>query len=127
MIQRTDLSERQRKALDALLATPTITAAAERAGVGRATLYRYMGDADFAAVYREERGLLVDQAVAGLQKIGVGAVSVLARNFQAENPHVQLRAARTALEFMFKATELYDIEERLRALESEDDDDGESW
>jgi DNA-binding MurR/RpiR family transcriptional regulator len=121
--QRGDLSERQRKALDALLATPTITAAAERAGVGRATLYRYMGDADFAAVYREERAALVDQAVAGLQKLSIGAVSVLERNFQAENRHVQLRAARTALEFMFKATELYDIEERLRALESKDDDE----
>ncbi len=123
MRQRGDLSERQRKALDALLATPTITAAAERAQVGRATLYRYLNEADFAAVYREERALLVDQSIFALQKIGIGAVSVLARNFQAESPHVQLRAARTALEFMFRATELYDIEERLRALESEEDDD----
>ncbi len=126
MRQRGDLSERQRKALDALLATPTITAAAERAGVGRATLYRYMGDAGFAAVYREERAALVDQAVAGLQKIGVEAVVVLRGAFTEKNPHARIRAAKTALDMMFRATELYDIEERLRALESEEEDDGQN-
>ncbi len=127
MRQRGNLPERQRKALDALLATPTITAAAERAGVGRATLYRYMHDADFAAVYREERAALVDQAVAGLQKIGVEAVVVLRGAFTEENPHARIRAARTALEFLFKGVELVEIQERLRALESEEDDDDESW
>lgn len=118
-----DLTPNQEKALAALLVTPTVSAAADRCGLSERTVYRYLRDSDFGARYREERARLVEQAVAGLQKIGIGAVGVLRRNFDAQDqPHAQIRAATNALSLMFKGTALVDMEERLRALEEEDAD-----
>lgn len=121
MKRRGELSERQRKALEALLASPTVTAAAERSGIGRATIHRYLKDPEFKRRYSEERAFLLDQTVAGLQKLGIGAVGVLRRNFEAESPHVQVRAARYVLDLMLKGTELVEMEERLRRLEGDDE------
>src|SRR5215212_1808812 len=119
------LSDRQRKALEALLLTPTVVAAAERSGLSRATIFRYLKDPEFKRRYTEERAHLLDQTVAGLQKLGIGAVGTLRRNLEAEeNPHAQIRAARTVLEFMLKGTEIVEIEERLRALEEEAGEQG---
>lgn len=115
------LSPNQEKALAALLASPTVVAAAERSGLGERTIYRYLKDPEFKRRYQEERAFLLDQTVAGLQKLGIGAVGVLRRNFDAENPHAQIRAARTVLDLMFKGTELVEMEERLRRLEESDE------
>ncbi len=117
------LSANQEKALAALLATPTVKAAAGRCGLNERTVRRYLEDPEFKRRYTEARAHLLDQAVAGLQKLGVAAVSVLGRNFEAENRHVQVRAARTVLDLMFRGTELVEIEERIRRLEEAADDD----
>ncbi len=122
MRQRGELSDRQRKALEALLTSPTVAAAADQSGIGRATIYRYLKDPEFKRRYAEERAFLLDQTVAGLQKLGIGAVGVLRRNFEAQNPHAQIRAARTVLDLMFKGTELIELEERIRQLEEEADE-----
>ncbi len=118
------LSDRQEKALAAMLASPTLVAAAERCGLTERTLRRYLKDPEFKRRYHEERAFLLDQTVAGLQKLGIGAVGVLRRNFDAPNPHAQIRAARTVLDLMFKGTELVEMEERLRRLEEDADEDG---
>lgn len=118
-----ELSANQERALAALLATPTVTAAAERSGLGERTIYRYLKDPEFKRRYSEERAHLLDQTVAGLQKLGIGAVGVLRRNFDAESPHVQIRAARAVLDLMFRGAELVEMEERLRRLEDEADEE----
>ena len=119
------LSDRQRKALDALLVTPTVVAAAERCGLSRATIFRYLRDPEFKKRYAEERAHLTDQTVAGLQKLGISAVNALRRNLDAESdPSAQIRAARSVLQYLFKGVEQVEIEERLRALEEEDDEQG---
>ncbi len=120
------LSANQEQALAALLATPTITAAAGRCNLNERTIRRYLEDPEFKRRYTEARDYLLDQAVAGLQKLSIGAVSVLGNAFTEENPHARIRAAKTALEFLFKGVELVEIQERIRRLE-EADDDGESW
>jgi hypothetical protein len=113
---------RQQQALRALLENPTIAAAAENCGLSERTLYRYLEDADFLAQYQRLRARLVDQAVAELQKIGVEAVGVLRASFEDESVSVRLRAARTALDLMFKGTEFSDWEDRLRQLEGTTDE-----
>ena len=117
-----DLTPNQEKALAALLATPTVAAAAERCGLSERTVYRYLQEDEFKERYRGERAFLLEQTVAGLQKLGIGAVGVLRRNFDAKGlPHAQIRAATNALNLMFKGTELVDLEERIRRLEEEAD------
>ncbi len=118
-----NLTPNQEKALAALLVSPTVKAAAEFSGLGERTIHRYLKeDPEFKRRYAEERAFLLDQTVAGLQKLGIGAVGVLRRNFEAQNPHAQIRAARTVLDLMFKGTELIELEERIRQLEEEADE-----
>jgi DNA-binding transcriptional MerR regulator len=117
------LSANQEQALAALLATPTITAAAGRCGLNERTIRRYLEEPEFERRYTEARDHLLDQSIFALQKLGVAAVAVLGRNFEAENRHVQIRAAKTVLDTMLRGVELVEIQERLQALESEEDDD----
>ncbi len=124
------LSPNQEKALAALLASPTVVAAAERSGLGERTIYRYLKDPEFKRRYDEERAFLVDQTVAGLQKLGIGAVGVLRRNFDAKNPPDQIRAARIVLDLMFKGTEraeLVEMQEMLRRITEEGEEADEDY
>ena len=57
------MKSRQKKALAALLSAPTMSAAAEAAGVNYSTLRRWMvEDADFREAYQNELSALVEDA-----------------------------------------------------------------
>jgi len=114
-----ELTPKQEKAIAALLSTATVEKAAEQAGVGLRTLWRWLDDDAFAAAYRHARREAVGQATARLQQLSSHAVMVLARLMADAYvpPSVRMHAARTILEFAMKAVELEDIEARLAALE----------
>ncbi len=50
--------------LAALIETSTIVKAAKVAGLGEATIYRYLQDADFVKEYRDARRQTVESAIA---------------------------------------------------------------
>jgi hypothetical protein len=119
------LSWRQEKAIAALLSQTTIEAAAEAAGVGTRTLERWLAeDQDFRCEFRRARWTLVDETVTHLHKAAYDAVQTLRRNLTAESEAVQVRAARSILDLIFRAAELVDLEGRVAALE---EDDESSW
>jgi hypothetical protein len=113
------LTPKQEHGIAALLTEPSITKAAEKAGVTERTLHRWLGDPAFAAAYRQARREAVGQATARLQQIATHAVTVLLRVMaDTKTPaSVRVAAAKTVLEFAIKAVELEDIEARLAALE----------
>jgi len=122
-----ELSPSQHRALRALLSTTTIAAAAEEAGLGLTTIKRYLTDENFARIYREQRSLILQETVAGLQQTGNEAISVLRSSMSSEqgDPNLNLRAARTVLDFLFKGVEIErrireqeELEERIEALEA---------
>jgi len=115
------LTPKQEKALSALLTEPTILAAAKKVGVGERTLHTWLGEDAFAAAYRNARRAAVSQAVTRLQQVSSGAVAVLV-NVMADkdNPAgTRVNAAKTVLEFSFRAVELEDLAERIAALEQQ--------
>jgi hypothetical protein len=101
--------------------------AAEKAELSTRTLWRYLADPDFQEVYREQRALLLQQTITALQRVGAEAVAVLQDSISPEEEaNLRLRAARTALEHMFRGVEtdrrikeLDDIIPRLEQLEDE--------
>ncbi len=119
------LPANQQKALAALLTTTTIEAAAAQCGLGVRTVKGYLAQETFAAVYREQRALILQETVAGLTRLGSKALTVIDGALDdGNNPNARLRAARTVLDYIAKLVELErrireqdDLERRLEELE----------
>jgi hypothetical protein len=112
------LTDRQEKAIVALLNQPTITAAATQIGVGERTIHTWLSDPMFMAAYRQARRQVVSQALARLQHASSAAVTTLLELAEDEDVHASSRvaAAKAILDLALRAAEV-DIEERIASLE----------
>ena len=115
------LTPKQQKALAALLAEPTIPAAAAKLGMGESTLHKWLKDPAFGDAYREARREAVGQAIARLQHVSSAAVSVLMQVAADKSAPASARvsAASKILDMALRAVELEDLENRLSALEAQ--------
>lgn len=113
------LSAKQQKAIEALLCEPTIQAAAQAAGVARATIFRWLSDVSFASAYKSARGQLLESMLTALQAASTDAVKTLREvmNDRAAQVSARVSAARTVLEMSLKAREVLQVEARLAYLE----------
>src|SRR5215213_234919 len=102
---------REDAALAALLSEPTIDAAANRCGVSRATLYRWLDDPAFLARYRAARRQVVEHAVSRLQQTASAAVDALETlvGDTAQPGAVRVSAAKAILDYAFKGVEMLDL------------------
>jgi DNA-binding MurR/RpiR family transcriptional regulator len=110
-------SRREDVAIAALLAEPTISQAAEKAGVSESTLLRWLADPPFQVCYRAARLQVVEQAVSQLQQTTSEAVTALQRNLSCGVPAAEISAAKAVLDFAIKGVELVDLAERIEQLE----------
>ena len=112
-------SRKQEQAIGALLSTPTIGEAAERAGLGVRTLKRWLVDAAFSAEYAKAKQALLESAVNRLRMAAVEFVNVLQAVASDATAPAGSRAAAAGrgLELLLKATAFEDIERRLSELE----------
>ena len=120
---RTDsLSTRRKRALTALLSTPTIEGAAVKCGLSRRTLFRYLADPVFKAALRRQQDATVAAAVAALSGLAGSAIETLRDTLTdpEATPSVKVRAALGILEARRRIAELADLADRVTALE-------ESW
>ena len=114
------LTPKQHKCLAALLAEPTIAAAAARVHVGERTVHSWLLEPTFAEAYRMVRRQAVGQAISQLQQASSAAVGVLCavmKNVDERGAN-RVAAARAVLEYATRAIELEDLETRLTALET---------
>ena len=110
-------SRREETAIAALLACPTLEAAAERAGIDPATLRRWLADPSFAARYRAARRQVVEQAVSALQRAAGESVEALQRNLTCGTPTAEIAAAKAILDQAFRGMEVLDLAARIEQLE----------
>jgi len=110
-------SRRQEAAICALLTEPTIEAAADKAGIGEATLRRWLAEPSFRRRYQAARTSLLERVVGTLLAACGEAVEALRRNLECSKPSVQVRAAEAILQRATKGVELLDLAERIAALE----------
>ena len=121
MVQNeTVLTAKQQRAVEILLREPSIEAAAQAAGVGRATLFRWLNEPDFAAEYKQARGRLLESTLTALQSASVEAVTTLRAVLTETTARAgeRVSAAKAILDFSLKAREVLEVEERLAALET---------
>ena len=114
------MTNRQQKALAALIRAPTRAAAAKEAGVGVSTLRRWMReDTEFRDEYQRARSELLEDASAQSKKSLSTALSVLTQVMEeSENPQARIAAARATIEYTLRLNEAADVERRLAALEA---------
>jgi hypothetical protein len=112
------LTRKQEEAIAALLLHPTLATAAKAAGIGQKTLWRWLRLEGFQMAYHQARREAISRAVGRLQYASTQAVKTLeAVMKQDDSPAAQVTAARTVLEFAFRAVECEDLERRVKELE----------
>jgi uncharacterized protein (DUF885 family) len=123
------LSRKEETAISALLTQGTLAEAAQVAGIGEATLRRWLQLDDFKTAYRRARREAVSQAVAHLQRVSGEAVETLRAimNDDQKPSSARVTAARVILELSIKAVELEDLEVRIAALEALSAAKGGTW
>ena len=111
------MERKQEQVIAALLSCRTISEAAEQAGVGERTVYRYLSDPRFQEAFREARRQFLARATARLQWVTEEAVATLEAMLTEGPPYSRVAAAKAILEWSFKALEAEDFDARLGELE----------
>lgn len=120
------MTSKKRKALAALISSPTIRQAAANSGVGYATLREWLrNDEEFINAYKAATAQIVDDAVFEARQslsLGLSALRRIAED-ERQNGAVVAQASRALLEFGLKLSERADILDRLAAIEKQIKDD----
>ncbi len=113
------LTHAQQQSIFALLAEPSIAAAAAKAGVGERTLHRWLRQEVFGSVYRDSRREAFIQAIGLTQRSAAAAVATLLRIMHDPKAtwSARVAAATNVLRFARESIELDDLAERLIKLE----------
>ena len=98
--------------------------AGKRAGVSERTVSRRLTDPNFRQKVADYRAGLLARTADRLIAAGVKAVAALEDLLQAGSESARLGAARSILEFGPRIREFHDLEERLLALEAQEDQRG---
>lgn len=111
------LTQRQERAISALLVEPSVTAAAQRCGVGERTLRSWLSDVAFRRAYRDVSRRLLDDTVGRLRAMTSEALEALRNALSAQSESVRVRAALAILDTAVKA-DADELTARVEALEA---------
>lgn len=113
------LSPRKRKALQALMLSPTRKAAAAAAGISESTLRTYFQDPEFTEAYRAESAAMMDDARRQLQGKLAAAIDRLGAIVDDDEASstAQANAGRGILEYALRFTEFTEIQQELEDSE----------
>lgn len=113
------MTEKQARALAALLSEPTQEAAAKKVGISARTIRRYLAEEEFSEAYRQAHAQLVENATKQMQRGLSAAVDTLQEiaTDQDAAKSARVAAARSILEQALRYTEIADIMGRIAKLE----------
>ena len=112
------LRPRQRRFLEAYLSGLSLVEAARVSGVSESTARRWLRDPAVRQAVRQAQREIVGEAVQRLAHLSAQAVATLADILTHEpNSAVRLRAVETVLANLVRLLEVFDLHERIEALE----------
>jgi hypothetical protein len=112
------LTERQKRALPFFVASSSETEACRQAKIATQTYYEWLKDPIFRSELHRLRDIVIEDAVETLKAYTTKAVKTLVGLLDTTNPILQRNVANDILNHVSKFKELYEIEERLDALEA---------
>jgi len=118
--EQTGLSAQQEEVIVALLNEVTVQRASAATGVPQRSIYNWLHEPKFKAVYLERRREAFSQATSLSQRYAPLAINVLAKIMNDERAahSARVSAARTLLEFGRTGIEIDDLAARVEALEN---------
>ena len=117
-------SQKHQAAILHLLSEATLEGAAQKAGIGHATLARWMNDPNFQAKYQDARRRSFEAGLARLQNLCGRAVDSLKKNLTCGRPSVETRCAEIILSHARESGALLDLTERLAKVEHDMNEKG---
>jgi hypothetical protein len=112
-----ELTTRQVSVLPALASTRTITEAAQRSGVGRTTIHRWLQNPVFVAELAMWQQDVVERARLKLANHMVHAVDVLGELLDSENDSIRRQAARDILGLVLDLEKHFEVVQRIEKVE----------
>lgn len=117
--EKKSVTPQQRKAIECLLTTGSITEAASAANVNRSTVYKWRKKPEFVDALKEAEA----EAVEGLSRQLAGMAEQAAGAFRdalhgGQDIKVRLRAAESLTDRLLRLRELITLEQRVAALEA---------
>ena len=119
MSARSKINRKAEAVIAALLTEPSHAAAAAKAGVGEATVQRWLRDPEFLASFRAARRMVIEGAVGRLQQATEKAVATLERNLACGQSGAEIRAACVILDFALRGVDQLDVVYRVEVLEDQ--------
>ncbi len=114
-----EITGKRRRAVEALLSTGEVSAAAREAGIHRDTLHRWLKEPVFLQAVREAEAAALDELSRLLVRLGRTAAATLAKAMS--DPAVpwstRVRAADASLSRLLQLRELATLEARVTELE----------
>ena len=113
------LNTRQRRAIAALLVEKSVADAAQTAGVGQSSIYRWLHNRYFVGELRKLEAGIIDQAARRLLKLQTQSLDTLEDLLirQGVSDTDRRLAAQFVLSHLLKIREITVLEERIQAME----------
>lgn len=119
-----ELNPKEQKFISGLMSEATVLKAAASAGISETTAYRWLKRPEIAEAYRAARTEALAHATARLKALSSQFVATLESVSGDENAPASSRiaAAKTGLEFAYRADMYEDIEAMMQELKGYDDE-----
>jgi hypothetical protein len=118
MSDKSTLTERQRRVIPFLLASPSTEEACRRARINKTTVYEWLKDKAFCNELKTQRDAVIERALDSLKASIAKASETLVKHLESEREKISTRAAERIIEFAQKALEHEQLENRIEALEA---------
>jgi hypothetical protein len=112
-----ELTDRQKKAIPYLVASPTYEQGRKRAKVSKNCLYEWLRNPTFKEELRKQRDQIVTEALEALKGNMTRAAEVLVSLLDADSDTLKRHVANDILNHANRGRELIEIEERLTRVE----------
>ncbi|MBN1228072.1 MAG: hypothetical protein JXA79_13860 [Deltaproteobacteria bacterium] len=116
--QDQELTGKQVKAIPHLITSRTLKEGCRNAGISRKTLYQWLKDPVFKQEFRSQRDIIIEEALEDLKGNLTKATQTLIDLLgETKNEYLKRYVAKDIIEYVLKARELGDLEERLVKIE----------
>lgn len=116
-IEKESLTPRQLKAIPFILEALPMERIAEKVGIKKNTIYRWLRKKHFREKVEQERQRLFDEGLATLKAATSKAAIKMIELLDSENDNLKRLAAKDILNFALRSFETEDLEKRIEAIE----------
>jgi len=113
-----ELTDKQLKAVPHLIASKTLKEGCKKARISRKTLYQWLRDPTFKQEFRNRRDVIIEEALEDLKGNLTKATDALIDLLDTtDSDPLKRYIAKDIIDYVMKARELGDLEERLVKIE----------